>query len=118
MTTSRKYFRCFTVYIAALLATMAAAIVYGIFSGSFLTEFSKIMAIPWGQVALLDLYTGFFLFGAWVYWREASVLRTILFFIPVLLLGNLASCLYILYAIYTSAGDIHCFLSGKRNIKC
>ncbi len=102
------------VFIGLLLLMMCIGLLYGIANGNFAAEISRITAMPWGLVTFLDIYIGFFLLGVWILWREVHPLKAALFFIPILLLGNLFSCVYILYAIYSSAGDVQKFIHGRR----
>ena len=85
--------------IAALgVAAMAIALVYGFTSGDFTAEGGEILDLAWGRVTLIDLYVGIALFGAFVAWRERSVVSTSLWIALFIVLGNLATAVYILLA--------------------
>ena len=103
-----------TAFILLLTAVITGAFAYGFHSGDFFAEFGRIIALPWGLATLVDVYIGFILVGLWIFWREADAVRALLCFLPLLLLGNLYACLYILYAIFTSAGDMRALINGKR----
>ena len=103
-----------TVFIILLAAVMGGALAYAFHSGDFFAEGERIIAMPWGLASLVDVYIGFAFIGLWIFWRETNALKATLCFLPLLLLGNLYTCLYILYAIYTSAGDMRVFMNGKR----
>ena len=61
-----------TISILGMLA-MTAVLIYGFTVGDFFSEGSKLFAMPWGIVSLVDLYTGFTLFSAWIIYREKSL---------------------------------------------
>lgn len=104
----------FTMFILALLAAMLGGIAYAVVHGDFWAELNDIIARPWGQATLLDLYVGFAFIGLWIFWREANPVRATMCFLPTLFLGNLYVCVYILYAIFSSGGDKRVLMNGKR----
>lgn len=103
-----------TAFIILLAAVMGSALAYAFHSGDFFAEGELLFAMPWGVVSLIDVYIGFAFIGLWIFWRETSALKAALCFLPILALGNFYTCLYILYAIYTSAGDMHTLINGRR----
>ena len=80
------------VSILGLLA-MTTVLIYGFTIGDFLSEGSKLTAMPWGIVSLVDLYTGFTLFSAWIIYREKSLPVAIAWTIAMLTLGFFAGSL-------------------------
>ncbi|MDP1660942.1 MAG: DUF1475 family protein [Phycisphaerales bacterium] len=52
----------------------------------------------WGALTLLDVYTGLWLFAAYIAYRERSVWRTALWFVALVTLGNLATLAYVFVA--------------------
>jgi hypothetical protein len=74
---------------------MAGAIVYGFANGDFGDNASAIWVLPWGKVSLIDLYAGLLLFGGWISIRETSRTRTILWWVALAVLGNLAAGIYL-----------------------
>ncbi|MHC4217115.1 MAG: DUF1475 family protein [Planctomycetota bacterium] len=95
-------------------AAMAAALLYGFTRGDGWTEVETLVAYPWFNVSLVDVYVGFALFGGWIVFRERSPLRAAGWIVLVLLLGNLVSCLYALLAVARSDGDWRRFWLGHR----
>jgi hypothetical protein len=91
---------------------MAAALVYGFTLGDGWDEVSTLVAYPWFNVSLVDVYVGFALFGGWVAHRERSPLAAAAWIIAILLLGNLVACAYVLWALRSSAGDGAVFWHG------
>lgn len=93
---------------------MGGGILFAFTQGDFLVEGSQIAAMPWGIVSLLDLYTGFTLFSAWIVYRERSLLRSVIWVILMLTLGFFAGSLYVLLAAQSSGGDMRRFFMGNR----
>lgn len=80
------------------VAAMALALIVGFTSGDFTAEGGEIIDLVWGRVTLIDLYVGIALFGAFVAWRERSVTVTVLWILLFIVLGNLATAVYVLLA--------------------
>lgn len=93
---------------------MTAVLVYGFTRGDFLGEGSRLLAMPWGIVSLVDLYTGFALFSAWIIYREKSLPAAILWTIGMLTLGFFTGSLYAFIALQTSGNDWRKFWLGKH----
>ena len=60
------------------IAAMTGIIIYAFVAGNFSEEGNTLLSMPWGIVSLVDLYTGFTLFSAWIVYREKSVIRSII----------------------------------------
>jgi hypothetical protein len=52
---------------------MTAVLIYGFTVGDFAADGAELLQNPWGIVSLVDLYTGFILFSAWIVYREKSI---------------------------------------------
>jgi hypothetical protein len=102
-----------TISILGMLA-MTAVLIFGFTRGDFFTEGGKLIAMPWGIVSLVDLYTGFTLFSAWIIYREKSLAVAILWTVAMMTLGFFAGSLYAFIALQTSGGDWRKFWLGKR----
>ena len=74
---------------------MVAALTYGFTTGDFGSEGSQILDLAWGRVTLIDLYTGLFLIGAWIVWREGSLVRALPWLVGMVFLGALAAAAYV-----------------------
>lgn len=105
-----------TAKILALLGTiiMFTTLMYGFIVGEFFKEGSILMSIAWGQVSLVDVYIGFFLFSGWVIYREQKRSTAVLWIISILILGNFIACLYTTLALYRSKDDWMIFWLGKK----
>jgi hypothetical protein len=87
------------------MVVMAAAIVWGITAGGIVDDFSTVWAIPWGRVGLVDLFVGLALVIAIVIWRERDPRRWIPWTIGIVVLGNLATAAYVLWALRDPRGE-------------
>ena len=93
---------------------MTAVLIYGFTVGDFFGEGSKLFAMPWGIVSLVDLYTGFILFSMWIIYREKSIPAAILWTIAMMTLGFFAGSLYAFIALQSSGNDWRKFWLGKH----
>lgn len=96
------------------MLAMTTVLIYGFTVGDFFAEGSQLMSMPWGIVSLVDLYTGFALFSAWIIYRERSLPVAILWTIAMLTLGFFAGSLYAFIALQNSGDDWHRFWLGKH----
>jgi len=105
----------FAKIISALgVLAMTAVLIYGFTIGDFMKEGSQLLAMPWGVVSLVDLYSGFTLFSAWIIYREKSLPVAILWTIAMMTLGFFAGSFYALIALQKSGGDWRKFWLGKN----
>lgn len=79
---------------------MAYAIGMGFVAGDFSEEGSAIVALAWGKVTLIDLYTGLAFFGAWVAFREKNAIAIAAWWVGLVVLGNLAAAIYLAIAAF------------------
>ena len=93
---------------------MTAVLIYGFTVGDFFSEGSQLAAMPWGIVSLVDLYTGFTLFSAWIIYREESLPLALLWTVAMMALGFFAGSLYALINLYASQGNWRKFWLGKN----
>lgn len=105
-----------SVWITVGIATtvMATALTWGLFKGNLSAEGGALLRMPWGLVSLIEIYVGMALFGCWVFWREASPLRSGLWMLAVALIGNVVSCAYVLLALRSARGNPTLFWMGAR----
>jgi hypothetical protein len=107
---------------AAVLVGLGAVVMIGILAfafleGDFASEGRRLLSMPWGIVSLVDLYVGFFLFSAWVLFRERRMLTSLCWIVGVMVLGSLTICLYILVSIRASKGDLRVLFLGEQDRK-
>lgn len=60
----------------------------------------EILSHPWFIATLFDAYWGFLTFYVWQAWKERNLAARILWFIAVMLLGNLAMSIYVLVELF------------------
>jgi hypothetical protein len=101
----------------AVLVTliMFLTLVYGFIAGNFFTEGSILFSMAWGKVSLIDVYIGFFLFSAWVLYREENSLTAALWILSIMVLGNFITGLYATIALFNSGEDFKRFWLGKHH---
>jgi hypothetical protein len=105
-----------TAKIIAFLGVLAMTVVlvYGFTAGDFSVDGGAILRNPWGIVSLVDLYTGFTLFSAWVIYRERSLPLALLWTLLIMTTGFFAASLYALIALFRSEGDWQKFWMGRH----
>jgi hypothetical protein len=96
------------------LLAMTAVLIYGFVVGDFSVDGGEILRNPWGIVSLVDLYTGFILFSAWIAYREKSILAAAIWVVLMMTLGFFTASLYALISLYRSNGDWKEFWMGKH----
>ena len=103
--------------VVALLGVlvMASILVYGFTVGDFGGEGQVLLSMPWGIVSLVDVYIGFILFSGWIVYREKSLVRSAVWIVLVMILGNFTASLYTLIALLNSGGDWKRFWMGKKS---
>jgi hypothetical protein len=102
--------------VIALLGVLAMSgiLVYGFTVGNFSGEGTRLLAMPWGIVSLVDLYVGFTLFSAWIVYREKALLPSLIWVALMMVLGFWTGALYTFIALQTSGGDWNRFWKGRR----
>lgn len=75
-------FSCFTIYVTA--------------KENFFNSCRYVWAKLWGVQVTMDLFIGIFLFHIFVYLREGSLITTLSWLIPSLIIGNPVTLLYML----------------------
>lgn len=97
------------------ILTMSVSILLAFTTGEFFVEGSAIWSLPWGKVSLIDLYIGLFLFGAWIAYRERSAWSTAVWWIGLIVLGNLTVAVYVAVAAFSSENGEDLLLGRKRS---
>ncbi|MCX6054709.1 MAG: DUF1475 family protein [Chloroflexi bacterium] len=99
------------------ILAMTGILVYSFTTGNFFEEGSRLLAMPWGVVSLVDLYVGFILFSGWIIFRERSVLPSAVWVILMMTLGFFTGSLYTFIALQKSGGNWKKFWLGNRYIE-
>ncbi|NJC95652.1 MAG: DUF1475 domain-containing protein [Anaerolineales bacterium] len=93
---------------------MTAVLIYAFTVGDFASDGRVLLQNPWGIVSMVDLYTGFILFSAWIVYRERSPLVALVWVILMMVLGFFTGSLYAFIALITSKGNWKVFWMGHR----
>ncbi len=96
------------------LIAMTSVLIYGFTIGNFSSDGAKILSNPWGIVSMVDLYTGFILFSAWIIYREKSWLPALIWVILMMILGFFTASLYVLIALNRSENNWQKFWLGNH----
>jgi hypothetical protein len=76
-------------------------LVWASFTGDIGQEFAVMMAMPWGQVSIADLYLGFFLYALIVFLVEEKRLVACFWALPIFVLGNVWAALWLVLRLPT-----------------
>ncbi len=88
---------------ALFFAVIASMLVATGWAGSQCALFAiprDVFTHPWFLATLLDAYWAFITFYVWVAWKEQTLAARILWFIAIILWGNLAMALYVLIELF------------------
>jgi len=101
------------IFAVTVTLIMFLTLVYGFITGDFFKEGSILFSMAWGKVSLIDVYIGFFLFSAWVIYREEKWVTAALWILSIMILGNFITGLYATIALFNSGEDLKRFWLGK-----
>ncbi|MES1167691.1 MAG: DUF1475 family protein [Oleiharenicola lentus] len=87
----------FAVIIASMLAVTSWA---GSHQALSAFAHSTTFRDPWVIATLFDAYWAFITFYVWVAWKEQSLLARVLWFVAIILLGNIAMAAYMLVQLF------------------
>jgi hypothetical protein len=100
--------------LALLLVLFHALIFWAFQEQSFSEGVSHITAKPWGLVTLADLYLGFFIFSIFIFLTQKSFLKSVLWCLALVCLGNGIALLYIMLIMKKHGSQWHqVFYSSK-----
>jgi hypothetical protein len=105
---------CLGVLSVMLYVTVSASLHQDIVSAT-----GQLWPDPWFRATLTDAYCGFLFFWLWVAWREQSVAKSILWFVLIMALGNIAMAGYILLQLrHLQSGDgVEALLLRRRPLQ-
>lgn len=92
---------------------MVIALIASFSTGEFASEGNQILGLAWGRMSLIDLYVGAALIGGWIAHRERSWPRTLAWWVALVVLGHLASAIYVVVA--ARSPDWNTFWSGSNS---
>jgi hypothetical protein len=85
-----------TVVCCAVLAVMLYVTISASLHQDVVSATRQLWPEPWFRATLADAYCGFLFFWLWIAWREQSAAKSILWFILIMTLGNIAMAGYLL----------------------
>lgn len=87
----------------SILILMIGVTVWASLESNVMVGFAELFSTRWGIATLADAYCGFLTFYAWVFYRERTVAARALWFVTIMIFGNIAMAFYVL-KILTQAG--------------
>ena len=88
------------ILIAMLWVTTTASLEQGLFAAA-----AELWPDPWFRATLADAYFGFLAVYCWIAYRERGLARKLLWFVLLMLLGNIAIAVYALMALAKTPAD-------------
>ena len=83
-----------------VLVTMLAVITWASNEVALWKTPREVIMHPWFVATLFDTYFAFFTFYLWLAYRETSNLARVLWFIGIVLIGNVAMASYLLWRLF------------------
>lgn len=87
------------VLFGAILAAMLATTTWASLESNVFKGGAEMLRNRWGVATLADAYFGFLTFFVWVAWRERTMAARAVWFVLIMLLGNIAMSVYMLIAL-------------------
>ena len=105
-----------TVVCSLVLAVMLYVTISASLHQDIVSATRQLWPDPWFRATLADAYCGFLFFWLWVAWREQAVAKSILWFVLIMTLGNIAMAGYLLVQLRTWKPEegLDCLLRGKH----
>ena len=108
-----RAFRLLALIVGALCVSFAVLLLWASQAGEFFDEMALLASVPWGLVAIMDVYLGLLLIALWIGYRERDVFKTAAWVLCLACLGNAITCLYIIVALLRCNGDVSKFWQGR-----
>lgn len=84
----------------SIFAFMIASTINASYKSNLFEVLPMLLDQPWTVMTLYDAYFGFITFYVWVYYKESSIVSRILWFVLIMLLGNITISLYVLIKLF------------------
>ncbi len=81
---------------------------------SLMTAGPRLAADPWGWVTIVDVYLGFLVFAGYLCVRERHAGRALAWVLGIMVLGNVVTATYVLWALWRAGGDFGALLRPAR----
>ncbi len=83
-----------------ILVSMLCVTTWASLELNLFTHLPNLIKDPWVIATLFDAYYGFITFFLWVCYKENSFLSKLIWFIGIMLLGNIAMAIYMLIQLF------------------
>ena len=90
---------------SVVLGSMLGVTTWASLQGSVLAIPHAVGAHPWFIATLFDTYWAFFTFFVWLAYKETAWLSRVLWFLAIVLLGNIAMSIYCLIQLWRVPAD-------------
>ena len=100
---------------AGIALLMGGALVHGAMVGNLVEEGTLLLALAWGRVTMIEVYTGFALVAAWIWHREPRAWVAGGWIVALCLLGNVVAGCYVVLAARGCRGSTSRFWLGPRH---
>lgn len=88
------------IILSAILAFMIWEIIDTSLESSLFAEWNSLAQIPWMEATLYDFYANVFCISLWVFYKEKSITKKILWCLFLITLGSVATCIYLLKELF------------------
>lgn len=108
-----------TIICLGILALMLYVTISASFHQGIVTAFHQLWPDPWFRATLADAYCGFLFFWLWVAWREPNLTTSVVWFLLIIALGNIAMALYVLLQLRRMGSDdgIGALFERRREVR-
>lgn len=84
----------------AILVVMIVSTTWASLQQNIVEGGRELLRQPWGIMTLADAYFGFLTFFVWVAYKESHAVARVLWFVAIMLLGNIAMSGYVLLQLF------------------
>lgn len=88
------------IILSAILAFMIWEIIDTSLESSLFAEWNSLAQIPWMEATLYDFYANVFCLLLWVFYKEKSITKKILWCLFFITMGSVATCIYLLKELF------------------
>lgn len=88
------------IILSAILAFMIWEIIDTSLESSLFAEWNSLAQIPWMEATLYDFYANVFCLLLWVFYKEKSTTKKVLWCLFFITMGSVATCIYLLKELF------------------
>lgn len=90
----------------SILALMIGVTTWASLQSNVIVGFEELFATRWGIATLADAYCGFLTFYAWVFYKEKTTLARGVWFVAIMVFGNIAMAFYVLRVLVQAGSGV------------